>query len=61
MDDTLIYEPGTGFEPVTSALPERCSNQLSYPGKNNILINIIHKNFCKNNNFKSLKRNYNFI
>ena len=26
-------EPATGFEPVTSPLPRKCSNQLSYVGK----------------------------
>src|SRR3989304_7637043 len=28
----LLLEPLTGFEPVTSSLPRRCSNQLSYKG-----------------------------
>src|SRR3990172_3259786 len=29
---TSILEPLTGIEPVTSSLPRRCSNRLSYKG-----------------------------
>ncbi len=48
-------EPATGFEPVTSPLPRKCSNQLSYVGKGlylfdlNVLI-LIEK--ITKNNFK---------
>ena len=35
-------EPTTGFEPVTSPLPRKCSNQLSYVGTSTLNIIITY-------------------